>query len=306
MSQIHGKQIIDATITQPKLLLVDPVAGQDAVTLNYFNNNISAALVGLSWKQPARAATTTNITLSGAQTIDGVSVVAGDRVLVKNQTTASQNGLYLAATGAWSRTVDADANPEVVANLAVFINEGTVNGDTSWTLTTNNPIVIGTTALTFAQFNGAGNITASGVLLKTGNDITLNIGQGLENDGSGNLRVKLKDSSILRDANGIYATVPQSQLNLVASVTTADGQLATTTTLAKTPIGTISININGVSIEIGNGVKTKDCYFSSDSGATAKAFTAIAAGDSLYWNGSIAAYQLAATDKVNFIYNSYL
>src|SRR4028118_1563119 len=136
MSQIHGKQIINSSIVQAKLNLVDPVANQDAVTLSYFNNNISAALVGLSWKQPAKVATTGNITLSGIQTIDGVAVIVGDRVLVKNQTIAANNGLYTVAAGTWSRTTDADANTEVIANLAVFISEGAVNADTAWTLQT--------------------------------------------------------------------------------------------------------------------------------------------------------------------------
>ena len=101
-------------------------------------------------KQPVRAATTANITLSGAQTIDGVSVIAGDRVLVKDQSTGSQNGIYVCAAGAWSRAVDFDADSEVRGNCIVRVSEGTVNGDRSGILTTNDPIVIGTTALTFS------------------------------------------------------------------------------------------------------------------------------------------------------------
>ena len=306
MSQIHGKQIINSSIVQAKLNLVDPVANQDAVTLSYFNNNISAALVGLSWKQPAKVATTGNITLSGIQTIDGVAVIVGDRVLVKNQTIAANNGLYTVAAGTWSRTTDADANTEVIANLAVFISEGAVNADTAWTLQTNNPIVLGTTPLSFVQFNGTGNITASGVLTKTGNDITLGIGQGLENDGSNNLRVKTKDSTINRDASGISSVTRTDQQNLTASTTTADGQIATNVTLAKTPIGVIMVDVNGVHASIGNGVKTSECYFSSDGGTTARNLSSIVAGDSLYWNGSVAQYQLASTDVINFKYNSYL
>jgi hypothetical protein len=107
-------------------------------------------------KQACRAATTANITLSGAQTIDGVSVVSGDRVLVKNQTTASANGIYAAAAGAWSRAADAGFSADVTEATAVFVAEGTTNAGTLWYLSTAAPIVLGTTALTFTQLTGGG------------------------------------------------------------------------------------------------------------------------------------------------------
>ena len=111
----------------------------------------------LNVKQAVRAATTANITLSGTQTIDGVAVVAGNRVLVKNQTTASQNGIYVVAAGAWARATDFDGSvaDEVRAGDFCFVSEGTTNGDTGWVLTTNGTITVGTTSLTFAQFTGA-------------------------------------------------------------------------------------------------------------------------------------------------------
>lgn len=92
---------------------------------------------------------------------------------------------------------------------------------------------------------------------------------------------------------------------MAASVTAANGDLACATTMAATPANGsyVKVTINGDEPEIGNGVKTKDCYFSGDSGATARAFNAIVATDRLYWNGSIAGYQLAATDKISFEYN---
>lgn len=112
---------------------------------------IDAARAGLSIKDPVRAATTANITLSGTQTIDGVSVIAGDRVLVKDQSTGSQNGIYVCAAGAWSRSTDADTSAEMVPGTAVWVNEGTANGDKRFALTTNAPITLNTTSLTFAQ-----------------------------------------------------------------------------------------------------------------------------------------------------------
>lgn len=135
--------------------LADGVSPQDAVT----KAQLDAAVQGYKWKEPSRAATTANITLSGTQTIDGVSIAVGDRVLVKNQTTGSANGVYLAASGAWTRATDFDASSEVLG-AAVFVSEGTTQGNQVWLMTTDAPITIGTTALTFAQVGGGTSYTA--------------------------------------------------------------------------------------------------------------------------------------------------
>lgn len=149
--------------------LADPTSAQDAATKAY----VDATRSGLDVKDSVRAATTANITLSGTQTIDGVSVTTGDRVLVKNQSTASQNGIYVVAAGSWARATDADSDAEVTPGLFTFVEEGTVNSDSGWVLSTNSTITLGTTALTFAQFSGAGQITAGDGLTKDGN--TLNV-----------------------------------------------------------------------------------------------------------------------------------
>ena len=149
--------------------LADPTNAQDAATKAY----VDAARSGLDVKASVRAATTANITLSGTQTIDGVALSAGDRVLVKNQSTASQNGIYVVAAGAWSRSTDADSDAEVTPGLFTFVEEGTANSDSGWVLSTNSTIALGSTALAFAQFSGAGQITAGDGLTKDGN--TLNV-----------------------------------------------------------------------------------------------------------------------------------
>jgi phage-related tail fiber protein len=147
--------------------LATPTADSDAATKAY----VDASRSGLDVKASVRAATTANITLSGTQTIDGVSLIAGDRVLVKDQSTASGNGIYVVAASTWSRSTDADTDAEVHAGMFTFVEEGTVNADSGWVLSTNNPIVVGSTSLTFAQFSGAGQITAGAGLTKTGNTI---------------------------------------------------------------------------------------------------------------------------------------
>jgi hypothetical protein len=149
--------------------LADPTSAQDAATKAY----VDAARSGLDVKDSVRAATTANITFSGTQTIDGVDLSAGDRVLVKNQSTASQNGIYVVAAGAWARSTDADSDTEVTPGLFTFVEEGTANADSGWVLSTNSAITLGSTSLAFAQFSGAGQIAAGEGLTKTGNQIDI-------------------------------------------------------------------------------------------------------------------------------------
>ena len=151
--------------------LADPVSDQDAVNKRYADALVS----GLDVKQSVRVATTANITLSGTQTIDGISLVADDRVLVKDQSTASQNGIYVVAAGAWSRSDDADNTPggEVTPGMFTFVEEGSLNADAGFVLQTSGTITLDSTALTFVQFSGAGQIDAGAGLSKTGNQINV-------------------------------------------------------------------------------------------------------------------------------------
>jgi parallel beta-helix repeat protein len=132
--------------------LADPVSAQDAVTKSWALANLGGGGGSTNaLKDAVRVATVANITLSGAQTIDGVSVIAGDRVLVKDQTTASQNGLYVCAAGAWSRATDADTGGELPPSMLVAVQEGSTNGMTVWLMTTTGSISLGTTSLGFSR-----------------------------------------------------------------------------------------------------------------------------------------------------------
>jgi hypothetical protein len=130
----------------------------------------------LDVKASVRVATTAPVLLASGlengDTLDGVTLATGDRVLVKDQSTGSENGIYVVqATGAAVRATDADVSAEVTAGMFTFVAEGTTNADSGWVLTTNDTVTLGTTALTFAQFSGAGQITAGDGLTKTGNTI---------------------------------------------------------------------------------------------------------------------------------------
>jgi hypothetical protein len=155
---------------------------------------VDAVKVGLDVKDSARVATTgSNIDLSSAPAaIDGVTLTSGDRVLVKDQSTASANGIYTYAGSGSSmtRATDFDADAEVTSGAFVFIEEGTTNGDNGFVLTTDGSITVGTTNLAFAQFSGAGSITAGDALSKSGNTLDVNVDdQTIEVSGD-NLRLK--------------------------------------------------------------------------------------------------------------------
>ncbi len=142
--------------------LADGSSAQDAVTYS----QLQAVLNGRDFKDSVRAATTANGTLATAyangQVIDGVTLVTGNRILLKNQTSGSENGIYVvAASGAPSRATDADSATKITSNMTVMVEEGTTLADTQWTMTNNGAIVVGTTALVFAQ-TGAGTTYTAG------------------------------------------------------------------------------------------------------------------------------------------------
>jgi len=275
---MHGKQILDTTITQAKLAaaflttlflkdgsvaLTGPMdAGGQRITnvgAPVVDTDVArlADLFALAWKDKCVVATTGNITLSGTQTIDGVAVTAGMRVLVWQQTLGQNNGPYIVAAGAWSRSSDADSATEL-RGARIPIEQGTLYGDHQFQLAADT-ITLNTTPLVFIDM-GVGTPAA-------------------------------------------FPTSSNKQM--AASTTTVDFQAATAPTIVGTPArdSYVRVSVNGIGVDVGDGVRTKFCYFSSDGGATAKTIANIAAGDTLYWVQSVAGYNLASSvDTIDFDY----
>ena len=158
------------TMSGTLVLDADPTQNLHAATKQY----VDATAQGLDFKESVRAASVgANLSLTGEQTIDGVGVVSGDRVLVMDQDDAEDNGIYVASGSGWSRSADADSNAEVNSGMFVFVEEGTANDNTGWVLSTDEPITLGTTELAFIQFSGAGTYTAGLGLTLTGSSFAV-------------------------------------------------------------------------------------------------------------------------------------
>lgn len=149
-----------------------PAAGDNSTTLAttaFVTGAVQSAAAGIDSKASVRALASANITLSGTQTVDGVALVAGDRVLCVGQTTASANGVYVVAAGAWSRAVDADATGEITPGAFWYVEAGTSYGATQWRCSNTGTITLGTTSITITQFGAAVSYTAGNGLSLGGN-----------------------------------------------------------------------------------------------------------------------------------------
>lgn len=154
MPQIDGKQIKNLSIKPAQTDFSGATLLTHPATRQYVQDQITSSVFGVSdWKQSVRAGTTANITLSGIQTIDGVSLTQDDRVLVKNQTVGFQNGIYLVKIGAWQRAPDANTSAMVTPGMVVTIESGTTQAGQTWRLSNTSAITLDTTALTFVIFS---------------------------------------------------------------------------------------------------------------------------------------------------------
>ena len=218
--------------------LATPTASTDGATKGY----VDSVSQGLDVKDSVKVATTANITLSGTQTIDGVAVSADERVLVKDQSTASQNGLYLCKASTWERTTDLAAGANA-AGMFTFVEQGTVNADNGFTCTSNSgSAVVGTNNLVFAQFSGAGSVTAGDGLDKSGNTLSLDL------KSNGGLVIESTEVAVDLGASSITGTLAIGD----------GGTGATSASAARTALG----------VAIGSDVQAFDAQLSDIAGLT--------------------------------------
>lgn len=159
--------------------LATPTAGTDAANKDY----VDGAVAGISWKNEVRVATTANGTLASAfangQTVDGTVLATNDRILIKDQSTASENGIYTVnSSGAPTRATDADSAAEIYG-AAVFVTNGTANGGKRFVCSTQAPITLDSTGITFAQFDAGAVYTAGNGLTLSTNDFNVGAGTGI-------------------------------------------------------------------------------------------------------------------------------
>jgi hypothetical protein len=247
-----------------------PTADSDAATKLY----VDSTAQGIDWKASVRAATTANGTLATAyangSVVDGVTLATGNRILIKDQTTGSENGIYTVnASGAPTRAVDADTAAEIVASFAVFVEEGTDNADCGFVLTNNGAVTVGTTALVFTQFTGLGQVTAGNGLTKTGN--TLNAVGTAD-------RITANADSI--DIASTYAG--QSTITTLGNVTTGTWSGSVVLGL----YGGTGVNNSGKTITLGGNLTTAGAFATTLTATATTTLTLPTSGTLLTTTGS--------------------
>lgn len=226
--------------------VLDPTGAQDAATKNY----VDSVANGITWKQSVRLATaaalatntysngasgvgaTLTATGNGALSVDGVAVAVNNRILVKNEATAANNGIYLVtATGdgthpyILTRTNDFDQSAEIVEGDAAFVGEGTVNADSGWVMITTGTITVGTSSVSFTQFTGLGQITAGTALSKTGNTLNVNV-DNTTIDTNGSNQLEVKTGGITNTQVSASAAIVNSKLSFTTAILAADGTVS--------------------------------------------------------------------------------
>ena len=248
--------------------LADPVNTQDAATKGF----VEATSQGLDVKDSVKVATTGNITISTAlnsgDAIDGVTLADNDRVLVKDQSTPSQNGIYIVGSSP-ARADDLAAGADA-AGMFTFVEQGTVNADNGFVCTSNKgSAVVGTNNLTFAQFSGAGQITAGDGLDKSGNTLSVDL------KANGGLVIESTEIAIDLAASSITGTLPVTKLTSLTSTVTE--------------------------LNVLDGITSTTTELNLLDGATSATSTTLAAADRFICNDAGTMKQVALSDLVTFL-----
>ena len=241
-----------------------PSAGTDVANKSYVDGLVGA---GIFWKEPARVASTANVNISSAPAaIDGVTLSSNDRVLLKNQSSAAQNGVYdfNGAGSAMTRSSDCDSAAEL-ESMAIFVSQGSTNADAAY-VQTADVTNIGSDTVTYVQFTGLGQITAGTALSKSGNELSVNVdGSSIEANGSDQLQVKalgITDSMLAGSisASKLAGSIPDSKLDNITSANKVQGS-----SVQLNAAGAISndsglkVGVDDSSIEINsNALRIKD------------------------------------------------
>ena len=245
-SQVRTSRVDQLASATNPVTGVTPTADAHFATKGY----VDGVSQGLDIKEAVKVATTANITLSGTQTIDGVAVSADERVLVKNQSTATENGLYLCKAGSWARTDDLAAGADA-SSVFVFVDQGTVNADNGFVCSSNKgSAVVGTNNLAFTQFSGAGQVSAGDGLEKSGNTLSLDL------KANGGLVIESAEVAVDLAASSITGTLAVSD----------GGTGATSASAARTALG----------VAIGTNVQAYDADLDALSGCQSGAAAALA------------------------------
>ena len=291
--------------------VADPVNAQDAATKGF----VEATSQGLNVKNSCVVATTANITISTAlnsgDTLDGITLADGNRVLVKDQSTASQNGIYVVAASP-ARAADLAANSNA-AGMFTFVEKGTVNADNGFVCTSDSgSAVVGTNNLTFAQFSGAGQITAGDGLDKSGNTLSVDL------KANGGLVIESTEIAVKLDASSITGTLAVGD----------GGTGATSASAARTALGlAIGTNVQAYDADLDNlsgcqsgasaalalltstevaildGATVSTAELNIIDGSTSATSTTLAAADRMVINDAGTMVQVALTDLVTFLEN---
>ena len=274
----NGTGVIDVSATRITNL-AEPTADTDAATKYY----VDAARSGLDVKASVKAATTGSITLSNTQTIDGVALSVGDRVLVKDQSTKSQNGIYVVASGSWARSSDADNTPagEVTSGMFTFVEQGTVNANCGFVLTTADPITLGTTDLDFTLFSSSGTLIAGNGLSKNGYTLEVNVA------ATGGIEISADNLQLKSSVAGNGLTLTSGVLDIVGT-SNRIAVNADSIDIASTYVGQTSITTLGA---VTTGTWSADTITTTKGGT---GLTSYATGDLLYASGANTLAKLSA------------